>query len=184
MITFLSGRAGTGKTTWFENQNPSRRVLHATGLRELRTFIMSTYSQLIEQKPTLINTWFDLDCKGIEDLKDYDLTIELHYEETIDAVKTTGTGRNRRYIGVANLGLFGNVMKFRVTPEIADKWFKDHGITEPHPERYPSYNHLKLHVPAIAEEGDLWIRIIGAKYGLISRNRFLMDAYQTFMRRI
>ncbi len=164
--------------------NPDNRILDAENLEELRIAIAHTSSQLHEQKPTLINVWFDLDCKKIRDLQGYDATLEIHYEETMDAVKIVTSGKTRRYKGVNNLNIFPNVRRFIVSAEEADEYFKQHNIDEPHPERYPTYNHLRLHTPVINMDDTFFLDIIGTRYGMITRNAFLDDAFHAFFSKL
>lgn len=100
-LTILVGVSGSGKTNYFSKLYPDNRILHASNLSSLRTYIQSIYSPLIEEKPTLINTWFDLDISDIIDLKDYPVYIEIHYMET-PALRVVGNPK--RYWGIANEG--------------------------------------------------------------------------------
>lgn len=183
-LEFLLGRAGTGKTTWFERMNPDNKILNAENLDQLRRMIGGTASQLHVQKPTLINVWFDLDCKKIKDLQYYDVTLEIHYEETMDNIKIVTQGNTRRYKGVKNLNIFPNVHRFIVSREDAEEYFEKNGLEEPHPERYPTYNHLKLHMPAISMEDEFFLQTIGDRYGMIKRNAFLNDMYHKFFAKL
>ena len=82
-LTLLIGTSGSGKTKYFKKLYDDYNIFHADNIKTLRNQIHSVYSSLIETKPTLINTWFDLNVNDIIDLKDYeDVYIEIHYMET------------------------------------------------------------------------------------------------------
>ncbi len=98
-MTILVGVSGSGKTKFFMDRFPDSRVLHASDIKTLRTHIQSVYSVLIEQKPTLINTWFDLDVSAILDMREYPVYIETHYMET-PVLKVVGNPK--RYWGITN----------------------------------------------------------------------------------
>ena len=99
-MIILIGQSGSGKTQYFLKQNKEYRILHVDNLKSLRSSIQTIYSPFIETKPTLINTWFDLDVSAIIDLKDYDVFIETHYFET-DTIKIVSKPI-KRYWGVYN----------------------------------------------------------------------------------
>lgn len=98
-LTILVGVSGSGKTKFFLDRFPDSRILHTSDIKSLRTHIQSIYSPLIEQKPTLINTWFDLDVSAILDMREYPVYIETHYMET-PALRVVGNPK--RYWGIAN----------------------------------------------------------------------------------
>lgn len=98
-MIILVGVSNSGKTKFFESRYPDNRILHVTNISALRTYIQSIYSPLIEEKPTLINVWFDLDISAILDLKDYPVYLETHYMETPE-LKVVGNPK--RYWGIYN----------------------------------------------------------------------------------
>jgi hypothetical protein len=98
-MTILVGASGSGKTSYFSKLYPDNRILHVSNLSSLRTYIQSVYSPLVEEKPTLINTWFDLDISDIIDLREYPVYIETHYMETPE-LKVVGSPK--RYWGIVN----------------------------------------------------------------------------------
>lgn len=98
-LTILVGVSGSGKTKFFLERFPDARILHASDIKSLRTHIQSVYSPLIEQKPTLINTWFDLDVSDILDMREYPVYVEIHYMETPE-LKVVGNPK--RYWGIVN----------------------------------------------------------------------------------
>jgi len=99
-MILLYGRSPSGKTEFFLNQFKGKetRILHASSLPELRNHIAMTESPMEYQLPTLINTWFDLDCKTIRDLEGYEVYIEAHYMENKDDLKEVGS----RFYGLKN----------------------------------------------------------------------------------
>lgn len=99
-MIILIGQSGSGKTKYFLNLHKDYRILHVLDIKSLRASIESIYSPFIENKPTLINTWFDLDISSILDLKNYDVFIETHYFET-DTIKVVNAPY-KRYWGVYN----------------------------------------------------------------------------------
>jgi len=100
-MILLYGKSGSGKTKYFVDKYPIHRILHASTLSELRTSMVSINSSLIEEKPTLINTWFDLDISNILDIQWIDVYVEAHYMETPD-LKIMGSGKNKYYWGLKN----------------------------------------------------------------------------------
>lgn len=108
-MILLYGESGTGKTQWFLKQNKDYRILHCDNLKDLRTSITSVNSSLIENKPTLINTWFDLNMKDILDLAKFNVTIETHYYETNKGKKVVGSGKDTHYWGLKNEMLFKKI---------------------------------------------------------------------------
>lgn len=108
-MILLYGETGSGKTQYFLKHNKKYRILHCDNLKDLRTSIISVNSPLIDKKPTLINSWYDLNMKDIIDLKDYDVTIEAHYYETNNGKKIVGFGNNAHYWGLRNELLFKRI---------------------------------------------------------------------------
>ena len=100
-LTLLIGVSGSGKTKYFKKLYEDYNIFHADNIKDLRSQIQSIYSPLIETKPTLINTWFDLNIADIIDLKNYFVYIEIHYMETPE-LKIVKNGNNKRYWGVYN----------------------------------------------------------------------------------
>ena len=101
-LTLLIGTSGSGKTKYFKKLYDDYNIFHADNIKILRNQIHSVYSSLIETKPTLINTWFDLNVNDIIDLKDYeDVYIEIHYMET-SQIKVVKNNNKVRYWGVYN----------------------------------------------------------------------------------
>ena len=104
-MIILYGRSPSGKTTYFRELFKGRetRIIHASDINELRKGIISVQSPLNENEPTLINTWFDLDCKEIVRYIHYDVYIETHYFETYqNGIKVVTNGKSKHYFGLYN----------------------------------------------------------------------------------
>lgn len=107
-MILLYGRSPSGKTEYFRSQFPIQevRILQASSIEELRNCIGSSDSYMEDPMPTLVNTWFDLDCKLIADLQDYNVYIEAHYLELRDGTIREVTSGNRKYFyGLRNENL-------------------------------------------------------------------------------
>ena len=149
-MIILIGLSGSGKTKYFLEKHPDSRILHADNLKLLRSSIQSVNSMLIEKKPTLINTWFDLNVSDILDLHNYNVYVETHYFET-DAVKTVNTSNSKRYWGVYNenkLRLINKDSVLYFTPPENRNIKKNVNLMELFGTRY---NWIKSQIPEVFE---------------------------------
>jgi hypothetical protein len=140
----LYGFSPSGKTDYFRSQYPKQeiRIMHASTLEEMRNCIASVDNMLLDSMPTLVNAWFDLDCKEISDLEDYDVYIEAHYLESQNGVKEI-TSKGVRYLyGLRNEHLIRQKKRFLRSMD----WRKD--IT------YQQDN----------QHGIDWINFLGTRY--------------------
>jgi hypothetical protein len=103
-MIILYGRTPSGKTTYFieQHKNMEVRILHVSDWNELRRAIISTQSVMNDPLPTLINTWYDVDCKDLVAYQNYELYIETHYFENLNGLKIVGDGKNKHYYGLKN----------------------------------------------------------------------------------
>ena len=103
-MILLYGRSPSGKTTYFMKQHKDQevRILHASTSDELRRAIISSQSILNDPMPTLINTWYDLDCKELLPYIHYDVYIEAHYVENTTGIRIVGEGKAKHYYGLKN----------------------------------------------------------------------------------
>jgi|ABOZ01.1.fsa_nt_gi hypothetical protein len=103
-MILLYGRSPSGKTEYFHSQYPNQetRILHASSIEELRNCIASVDSYMEDSMPTLVNTWFDLDCKEISDLQEYEIYLEAHYLETQDGIREITSGNIKYFYGLRN----------------------------------------------------------------------------------
>ena len=104
-MILLYGRSPSGKTTYFMEQYKDHevRILHASTSKELIRCIVSSQSVLEDPLPTLINTWYDLDCKELLPYLHYNVYIEAHYfENTATGIKMVGEGKSKHYYGLKN----------------------------------------------------------------------------------
>lgn len=110
----LYGFSPSGKTEYFRLQYPKQevRIMHASSLEELRNCISSVDNMLLDPMPTLVNTWFDLDCKEISDLQGYDVCIEAHYLETKDGIKEVTSKGIKYFYGLRNEHLLMDKKRF------------------------------------------------------------------------
>ena len=103
-MILLYGRSPSGKTTYFMEQHKDQevRILHASTPDELRKAIISSQSILNDPMPTLINTWYDLDCNELLPYIHYDVYIEAHYFENTTGIRIVGEGKSKHYYGLKN----------------------------------------------------------------------------------
>ena len=105
-MILLYGRSPSGKTEYFKEQNKGEvRILHASDQEELKKAIISTQSVFEDPLPTLINTWFDLDCKELIPYQHYDVYIEAHYFETANGLRIVQKSGIKHYYGLVNENL-------------------------------------------------------------------------------
>lgn len=110
----LYGFSPSGKTEYFESLYPGqeRRIMHASSVEELKACIVSVDNPFLDPMPTLVNVWFDLDCREISSLEDYDVYVEAHYLENQNSVKEV-TSRGVRYLyGLRNEHLIRQKKRF------------------------------------------------------------------------
>ena len=135
----LYGFSPSGKTEYFKSQFPGEevRILHASSLSELRNCMATVEDYFLDPMPTLVNVWFDLDCKTIQDIEDYDVYVEAHYLTTHNGPKEVKVKGVRYLFGLRNKHL---VKK------------RKHFIKKK--ENEPTYNYD-------------WIKILGTRYRMI-----------------
>lgn len=110
----LYGFSPSGKTGFFRSKYPDEetRILHASTIDELRACIASVDNLLLDPMPTLVNAWFDLDCKQIQDLQDYDVYVEAHYLEGSTGVREVSLKGVRYLYGLRNEHLIEKRRRF------------------------------------------------------------------------
>lgn len=113
-MILLYGRSPSGKTAYFMEQNKGQevKIFHASNLTELIRLIISSESGFDDPMPTLINTWFDLNCKDILDFKNYDVYVESHYMESGNDLRIVQTYGVKHYYGLANENLISQKKLF------------------------------------------------------------------------
>ena len=114
-MNLLYGFSPSGKTEYFRSQYPNEevRIFHASSLQELRNCMATVEDYTLEFMPTLVNTWFDVDCKGIEDIQDYDVYVEAHYLTLKYGPPKEVTVQGRKYLyGLRNENIIRNRKRF------------------------------------------------------------------------
>lgn len=124
-MILLYGKSPSGKTEYFKSLHTAYKIIHASDINELRNKIVGTESVFEENRPTLINTWFDLDCKHLLPYLHYDVYIEAHYFETERGLKIVDKGI-KHYYGLYNENLISNRKMFirKTTNETKTDWIK------------------------------------------------------------
>ena len=122
-MILLYGRSPSGKTTYFIEQHKDQefRILHASTSDELRRAIISSQSILNDPMPTLINTWYDLDCNELLPYIHYDVYIEAHYFENTTGIRIVGEGKAKHYYGLKNEYLIKTKKMFVRTEKSSEK---------------------------------------------------------------
>jgi hypothetical protein len=122
-MILLYGRSPSGKTTYFMKQHKDQevRILHASTSDELRKAIISSQSILNDPMPTLINTWYDLDCNELLPYIHYDVYIEAHYFENTTGIRIVGEGKAKHYYGLKNEYLIKTKKMFVRTEKSSEK---------------------------------------------------------------
>ena len=122
-MILLYGRSPSGKTTYFMKQHKDQevRILHASTPDELRKDIISSQSILNDPMPTLINTWYDLDCNELLPYIHYDVYIEAHYFENTTGIRIVGEGKSKHYYGLKNEYLIKTKKMFVRTEKSSEK---------------------------------------------------------------
>jgi len=122
-MILLYGRSPSGKTTYFMKQHKDQevRILHASTSDELRKAIISSQSILNDPMPTLINTWYDLDCNELLPYIHYDVYIEAHYFENTTGIRIVGEGKSKHYYGLKNEYLIKTKKMFVRTEKSSEK---------------------------------------------------------------
>ena len=122
-MILLYGRSPSGKTTYFMKQHKDQevRILHASTSDELRKAIISSQSILNDPVPTLINTWYDLDCNELLPYIHYDVYIEAHYFENTTGIRIVGEGKAKHYYGLKNEYLIKTKKMFVRTEKSSEK---------------------------------------------------------------
>ena len=114
LMFLLYGFSPSGKTEYFRSQYPGQetRIMHASSVEELRACISSVDNILLDPMPTLVNTWFDLDCREISGLQDYDVYVEAHYLEGSNGMKEVASKGARYLYGLRNENLIREKKRF------------------------------------------------------------------------
>ena len=122
-MILLYGRSPSGKTTYFMEQHKDQevRILHASTSDELRKAIISSQSILNDPVPTLINTWYDLDCNELLPYIHYAVYIEAHYFENTTGIRIVGEGKAKHYHGLKNEHLIKTKKMFVRTEKSSEK---------------------------------------------------------------
>ena len=122
-MILLYGRSPSGKTTYFMKQHKDQevRILHASTSDELRKAIISSQSILNDPVPTLINTWYDLDCNELLPYIHYAVYIEAHYFENTTGIRIVGEGKAKHYHGLKNEHLIKTKKMFVRTEKSSEK---------------------------------------------------------------
>ena len=122
-MILLYGRSPSGKTNYFMEQHKDQevRILHASTPDELRKAIISSQSILNDLMPTLINTWYDLDCNELLPYVHYDVYIEAHYFENTTGIRIVGEGKAKHYYGLKNEYLIKTKKMFVRTEKSSEK---------------------------------------------------------------
>lgn len=113
-MILLYGKSPSGKTTYFMEQYKDQevKILHASDFDELRKAMISSQSILNDPMPTLINTWYDLDCNELLPYLHYNIYIESHYFENTTGIRIVGDGKNKHYYGLKNENLIKTKQMF------------------------------------------------------------------------